>query len=155
MKQRDLFKSIGDEENYRKARNNVTELIRNSKNKHFATLIDNSKHNPGNIWKVFKEFGAGKGKGSKNNTIFTIRKDSLYLDDSKNIANECNSFFISVAENLKDTRSHEKLEMFCKQKLANQSFFEIPEITVEKVLKYLKGLDSSKSTGLKMLDQYC
>jgi len=152
MKQRDRLKSLGDEENYRKARNNVTELIRNSKKKHFANMIDNSKQNPGNIWKVFKEFGAGKGNcSSKNNNIFTIKKNGQYLDDSKDIANEFNSFFISIAENLKEPvepTSHERLEKFCKEKLANDKFFEIPEITVEKVLKYLKGLDTSKSTGV-------
>lgn len=149
MKERDRYKSLGDEAQYRNVRNYVTKLIKLSKKRNYQNLIDDSQNSPGNIWKIFKEFGAGKGK-HKTTNIFTISVGDEKIEDSKSIANEFNNYFISIADRLKEpieNASHDKLREFCKQRLPLDAFFKIPLISVEKVLKYLKTLDISKSTG--------
>jgi len=92
MKVRDRLKYLGDEAQYKSARNIVTNLIKVSKKKHYEKLIDNSKQNPTNVWKIFKEFGCGKGK-NKSTNIFTIKTNDKSFDNSKDIANEFNHFF--------------------------------------------------------------
>jgi len=152
IKDRDKLKSQGKEDEYKTARNNVCKLIRLAKQNNYETILEQSGNNPQNVWKVFKEFGAGKGGNTNKSTIFSIRHEDEQINDSKEIANIFNDFFISISSNLKeplDPTSHENLFDFCKEKFATteNNWFEIPLVHHDKVLKYLSTLDTSKATG--------
>ena len=61
MKLRDRHKALGNENEYKIWRNKVIKLIQNSKKAQYQTFIDNNKSDPGSIYKIFREVGAGKG----------------------------------------------------------------------------------------------
>ena len=61
MKIRDGHKSLGNETEYKYWRNKVTVMIRKVKQEKYQTFIEANKGNPGSIYKLFQEVGAGKG----------------------------------------------------------------------------------------------
>ena len=61
IKSRDRHKSLGNDSEYKYWRNKVTQLIKESKKVQYQTYIENNKDNPGSIYKLFQEVGAGKG----------------------------------------------------------------------------------------------
>ena len=66
------------------------------------------------------------------------------------MANTFNDFFVNVAENIKepiDPSNHDKLQEYCKEKIPQNVFFDMPLTNTDKILKYLKNLDVRKSTG--------
>ena len=66
------------------------------------------------------------------------------------MANAFNNFFVNVAENIKEPieeSNHDKLRDYCNERIPEDVSFDIPFITTDKVLKYLKDLDVKKSTG--------
>lgn len=66
------------------------------------------------------------------------------------MANEFNKFFVSIASNWKEpieTSNFDKLKKFCDSKVPEGILFKSPEISKEKVEKFLKNIDITKSTG--------
>ena len=61
MKTRDRHKALGNDTEYKSWRNKVNKLIKQSKKDQYQTYIENNKNNPGSIYKLFQEVGAGKG----------------------------------------------------------------------------------------------
>ena len=122
-------------------------LIKKSKKTQYRAIIDENNNNPGSIWKLFKEIGINK---KSNATISSLKVDGKEIDDSFEIVNEFNKFFISVASNLKEpieTSSFDILRTFCDSKVPEENLFTIPEISQEKEEIFLKSIDTSKATG--------
>lgn len=150
IKIRDRFKAIGNKEQYKLWRNKVVNMIKKSKKVNYERLVENSKIQPTTIWKIFKELGASKNKSSKENKVQSIKIGSKEIHDPEEIANSFNDFFINIAENIKEPTphsNHEKLQEYCDAKLTENASFNLPLLENGKVLKFLKGLDVSKSTG--------
>ena len=55
LKERDKYKTKGDINNYKKARNKVNRLINIFKNSSYERKIEEGKSDPKSIWKIFKE----------------------------------------------------------------------------------------------------
>ena len=58
---------------------------------------------------------------------------------------------MTVASKIKEpieTSNFDKLQKFCNEKIPADTYFSIPDISCEKVEKYLKNIDLTKSTGL-------
>lgn len=135
--------------NTKQMRNEVVRLIRLSKKQNYACLIDDSQQKPGNVWKIFKDFGAGK-RSSNNSNISSLTKNGRFIDNAEEIANEFNDFFIQIAENIKEPivpTDHEKLSDYCANKIAADFSYQTPSLDAQKVLKYLQNLDITKATG--------
>ena len=151
IKMRDKLKAQGKETEYKTARNIVNKLIKSAKKTNYEKIVEHSNNNPRNVWKVFKEFGAGKKCNDGKNSIPSIIHKNERIFDNQVMANVFNDFFISVARNLKEDieeeTSHEKLFDFCRNKLDISDIFEIPPISKEKVIRYLSFIDISKATG--------
>ena len=148
MKTRDRFKSVNEDEQYKIWRNKVTKLINDSKKQQYQALIEENNNKPSSVWKIFKELGATKNKSKSAASAILV--DGKDITDPVDIANEFNHFFVSVASNLKEPElnpNFELLEHFCDERVPSDTFFTIPNITKEKVEKYLKNLDLSKATG--------
>ena len=93
IKCRDRQKSLGNENEYKILRNKVIKLIHNSKKTQYQTFIDKNKGNPGSIYKIFQEIGAGKGQ-RKQSTISSVKVGDTHIDDSTEMANEFNDFLL-------------------------------------------------------------
>ena len=150
IKTRDRFKALGNQEQYKAWRNKVVNLIQQSKKSNYEKLIEDGKNQPTTIWKLFNELKAGKQKNTKENKVNSIKLGNHEIDSPEEIANTFNDFFVNIAENLKEPvppSDHEKLKNYCSSKLPADTFFNMPMLNNEKVLKFLNGLDVSKSTG--------
>ena len=153
MKCRDKHKSLGNDNEYKIWRNKVIELINNSKKAQYQTFIDSNKDNPGSIYKIFQEVGAGKGLHRKT-SVTSVKIGESLIEDSTEMANEFNNFFVNVASKLKDcviNTDHDKLREFCQAKLPAETKFTIPPIQKEKVSKFLSYIDISKATGTDLI----
>ena len=153
IKCRDRHKSLGNDKEYKFWRNKVIKLINNSKKLQYQTFIDNNKDSPGSIYKIFQEVGAGKGQ-HRQPVVTSLKIGESLIEDSTEMANEFNNFFVNVASKLKEcviNTDHDKLREFCQAKLPTETRFTIPPIQKEKVSKFLYHIDISKATGTDMI----
>ena len=153
IKCRDRHKSLGNDKEYKFWRNKVIKLINNSKKLQYQTFIDNNKDSPGSIYKIFQEVGAGKGQ-HRQPVVTSLKTGESLIEDSTEMANEFNNFFVNVASKLKEcviNTDHDKLREFCQAKLPAETRFTIPPIQKEKVSKFLYHIDISKATGTDMI----
>ncbi|MEW8544961.1 MAG: reverse transcriptase family protein, partial [Candidatus Thiodiazotropha sp.] len=151
IKCRDRYKSVGNENDYKYWRNKVVSLIRRAKQEKYETYIEINKGKPGSIYKIFQEVGAGKGCQKQSNIYSVNTGEGLYTEDSTEIANAFNNFFVNIASKIKEpisNSSHDKLKDFCRSKLSEDSNFKIPCIEKDKVFKYLSNIDVNKATGM-------
>ena len=131
------------------ASNKVCNMIKLSKKHQYSEILNENANNPASVWKLFKEIGASKRKGSAD--IFSLKTSDNVTENPKDIANEFNKFFVTVASKIKqpiETSNFDKLQKFCNEKIPADTYFSIPDISCEKVEKYLKNIDLTKSTGL-------
>ena len=131
------------------ASNKVCSMIKLSKKHQYSEILNENANNPASVWKLFKEIGASKRKGSAD--IFSLKTSDNVTENPKDIANEFNKFFVTVASKIKEpieTSNFDKLQKFCNEKIPADTYFSIPDISCEKVEKYLKNIDLTKSTGL-------
>ena len=117
IKCRDRYKSLGNEQDYKKWRNKVTNLIQNAKKAQYQNLIERDKENPSSIYKIFQEVGAGNGP-LKQSTIESLNSGDTPIDDPLEMANKFNEFFVNIASKLKESTvnnsNHDKLKEFCQ-----------------------------------------
>lgn len=147
MKTRDHYKSLNDDVHYKIWRNRVGNLIKQSKKTQYTAILNENQNNPGSIWKLFKELRVNKKSKAP---ITSLKINSKETEDCNEIVNEFNKFFVSIASNLKEPTEHsnfDKLKTFCDGKVPPGMCFSIPEISKEKVQKFLKNIDITKATG--------
>ena len=89
MKCGDRYKSLGNEQDYKRWRNKVTNLIQNAKKAQYQNFIERNKENPNSIYKIFQEVGAGKGP-LKQSTIDSVKSGDTPIDDPLEMASEFN-----------------------------------------------------------------
>ena len=153
MKCRDRHKAVGNEDEYKIWRNKVLKLNQNAKKLQYQTFINNNKGNPSSIYKIFQEVGAGKGKHRQSN-VTSVKVGDTLIDDSTEMANEFNNFFVNIASKLKEpvvNADHDKLREFCQAKIPADAKFSIPPVQKDKVLKFLTNIDINKATGTDMI----
>ena len=116
----------------------------------YQTYIENNKDNPGSIYKLFQEVGAGKGCKKPPNITSIINNNGSVIEDPTEIANAFNNFFVNVASRIKEpvtNSNHDKLKDFCRDRLPENTKFSIPNIEKQTIIAYLSHLDVSKATG--------
>ena len=150
IKTRDHYKAIGDTSEYKIWRNNVVNQIKKAKKYNYEKLIEEGDNKPTTIWKIFSELGAGKQKTDSSTCTSSLKNGEHEIYEPEDMANTFNDFFVNVAENIKepiDPSNHDKLQEYCKEKIPQNVFFDMPLTNTDKILKYLKNLDVRKSTG--------
>lgn len=148
IKTRDRHKSINNIEQYKTWRNKVGKMIKQSKKHQFSEILNENANDPSSVWKLFKELGASKKNNNSN--IFSLRINDKIIENSQEIADEFNRFFVTVASKIKEpivTSNFDKLKLFCERNAPDNTYFSIPLISYEYVEKYLKHIDITKSTG--------
>ena len=150
IKMRDIFSSDKKSHEYKSKRNLVLRLIRESRKSTYEKRIEDGQNNPKTIWGIFKEFGSSKNNSEMSRSTNLSVNDKLITDEIE-VANAFNNFFVTVAQKLKDpiaTSNFEYLIEYVNTKVPPENYFSIPLIAQHNVLKHLKRLNVSKSTGL-------
>ena len=79
---------------YRRSRNRVTKLVRDSKSKYSRELIDENSDDPKKFWKTVKQIMPGQ----KTKRVTSIDVNGTQIYDDKEIANSFNNFFTKTVE---------------------------------------------------------
>ena len=133
-------------EEYRVLKNNLNEIIKNSKKIHYEKYFTKNSNNLRKIWKGIKEIINIK---SKNYDIPTcIQVGNNIITDSLKICNSFNEYFASIADVILKNRKYEGNKIFyeyLKTPLSNSFVFEPCQPKEVKTL--IAQLNISKATG--------
>ena len=138
-------KKDADWNKYKKARNNVTTLIRQTKRDFISAHIESSVHDVKKVWKTLRYLAPER----KSDTEATsIKVDGNYIH-CQEMSNAFNEYFSTVGETLHKTFSSTKKRMKRKRskKLPNQSLFVFTDTVPNDVEKVIKNLPINKATG--------
>ena len=128
-----------------KVQKQTKNLIRKAKRKYFADSVESSK-NTSSIWKHLS--AVNKGSTSKANSM----PDSViiyneHILDSNTITAKLNEYFSSIAQILnRDSTGTNQLDLtklieYVNNKVPDNTYFNIPCITTEKVFSVINSLD--------------
>ena len=140
-----LHPSAANKEAFKKARNNVTNLLRKAEDNHYKKLIENEKNNLKGLWDI-----AGKiinPKKSKKTTIInSLIVEGKTIHDDSQISNAINNFFSSIGKNLADKI---KVKSDFKKYLpaANLNSMFLEEADIDEIKKIILSLKSNKAGG--------
>ena len=81
---------------YRRSRNRVTKLVRDSKSKYNRELIDENSDDPKKFWKTVKQIMPGQ----KTKRVISIDVNGTQIYDDKEIANSFNNFVTKTVDRL-------------------------------------------------------
>lgn len=153
MKERDLAlkKSVktklsSDINIFKSLRNQITKNIRKAKAEYYITTITEAKGSPLIMWKQINGIVKPSGK-SKN--IHELRIGGRQIRDSKQIALEFNTFFVSSVEELVQQVNAEQQIKFTKhQSINHYSSFSLQQTNEAKVLEAINSVNNSYSKDL-------
>ena len=97
---RELCAGIGNVEHYKKYKNNLTNLLRISKNRYFSQKFSDSLGNSSASWKFINRLLSRKPK--RNEVSKLLDSNDQVITDHELIANEFNAYFTSIAGVLDD-----------------------------------------------------
>ena len=90
------YKFINDNEQYKFWRNKVCNM---TKKQQYSEILNENAKNPASVWKLFKEIGASK---RKNSADISLKINDCIIENSKDIADDFNIFFVNVASKIKE-----------------------------------------------------
>ena len=130
---------------YKKAQNNVTTLIRQTKRDFISAHIESSVHDVKKVWKTLR-YLAPERKSDTEATSIKVEGNYIHCQEMSNAFNE---YFSTVGETLHKTFSSTKKRMKRKRskKLPNQSLFVFTDTVPSDVEKVIKNLPINKATG--------
>ena len=149
---RDKCKRLKQWTEYKYYRNKTRNLIRKAKRQHFTSSVENLK-DTSTIWRHLRLVNKGSTTTSKT-LPDELLIDGQRITDFHSIAAKFNEYFTSIAQLLDDTDTDsndlnvDKLQEFVNNKVPCDTQFNIPFITTEQVLSFIRILDPSKATGL-------
>ena len=82
---------------YKKARNKINKMIKNSKQKYFQNHIDGNRGNPKKMWDGINQF---LGKESGTTHITSLNVGNSNVTNKTNIAESMNEYFTSIGKSL-------------------------------------------------------
>ena len=92
---------------YRKLRNEITELTKISKKLFYKNYFEENNKNLRKIWQGIKQIINVKSKHSDIPTSITV--DNKQVTNTKDISNTFNNYFSNIAENILKDRKWESL----------------------------------------------
>ena len=130
-----------DKTEYKKQRNRVTQLIRDSKKEYFNKMINNNT-DVASLWKAI------------NNITKTSKKK--YRSSSQLPPNTFNNHFINIVKSIreeanfsykKNNTDHCSIKSFCDANIKPEDSFQIPLLAVHEVGALISSLKNKKSMG--------
>ena len=128
---------------YKKARNKVNKMIKNSKQKYFQNHIDGNRGNPKKMWDGINQL---LGKVSKTMHITSLNVGNSNVTNKTNIAGSVKEYFTSIGPDLAakvpviDIEPGTYVDSF-------ESAFVFKSIDIDEVYNALNNLKTSKSLG--------
>ena len=150
---RDNCKTSGQFSEYKKARNNVTKLIKLAKQAHYQNIVSQANGDSCKLWKCINEL---KGKGLKTSVQMILSNGECLTNQSEN-ANYFGEHYANMAKKVISDQnwSHDHkyvpnnvLLEFISTRLPPDTEFDLPQITIFEVKKHIGTMSCSKSTGL-------
>ena len=149
MDLRDYYKKNKMTELFKRQRNRVTQLVRNSKREYFNSLLK-QKNDTKQIWNAINEM-TNKKKAKTNKKKSPLSPDSLNEHFLAYTSDLINSTYNQSTEAYIPS---ELLEQFCQSRLVKGNTFQIPAIAVHEVGKLLSDLKNKKSMGPDNISTY-
>ena len=129
----------------------IVKLIKKTKRNFFREKIDQNKGNPKGIWNALKNLS---GTSKTRTQIKELETGNGTVCDEKSIANELNSYFTNILEQLGNDQLSDdtafddsKLREFISSRLNTDRTFVIPEITPQQVTDIIGKISVNKATG--------
>jgi len=148
LKKRLIRSETADErqiEFFKNYRNHLTKLIKIVKNNYYKKQLENTENDFKNTWKIINE--AAGLKTSKSSKINSIHLNGRNIDNSKEIAEEFNSYFINVGMNMsKQTKNSINLETNNLYNVPSSMF--IPPIEKKDIIMLINRLNSNSAPGI-------
>ncbi|MEO0688528.1 MAG: hypothetical protein AAFY76_26545 [Cyanobacteria bacterium J06649_11] len=130
---------------FKRFRNNVVSLCRRSKAKYFADYFHQNSKNIRKIWKGVKEIISLKSN-PKSKPI-SLRIDDIVTSNPDIVANFLNSYFSSVADNVRSRIPENDKHFTSFLKCPNLNSIFLSPATSEEVQKIINSMPPSKSSG--------
>ena len=102
MHERDKYKKQGNHIHYKRMRNGVLTLVRNSKKKFYINTIEQNKKSPKELWKNNKELCPNK----KIKRPISLKIDNNSSSDSEIVADTLNKYFATIADKYTPVRKY-------------------------------------------------
>ena len=139
-------------EEYRKYRNNLSKLIRISKQRFYKTKFDNAIGNLKQTWALINEL---RGK-QKNALPAYFKSNGTIVTDSRDIANMFNTYFGTIAEDMNQSilnhQSLHKQNEFSKfLPSAVESTLFVEETTITEMSDIIKDFSNDKASDIPIV----
>ena len=139
-------------EEYRKYRNNLSKLIRISKQRFYKTKFDNAIGNLKQTWALINELR----RKQKNALPAYFKINGTIVTDSRDIANMFNTYFGTIAEDMnKSILNHQSLH---KQNIfskflpsAVESTLFVEETTITEISDIIKDFSNDKASDIPIV----
>ena len=117
---------------YKRARNEATTAIRNSKKEYFLDAIQNNEENPKQLWKILKRLLPSKKVKYPENILFEGKRYTKKED----ISNCFNQFFSNVARKITSHVPPPQIDTTVK---LSQKLLDLPSVSPRMILKLLQS----------------
>ena len=133
-------------ESYKKCRDKIIELIRQSKQTYYQRYFEQNKKDSKTIWQGIHEIISSR-KNKNGGNVSAIISDDNTITDPVEIAQNFNNFFTSIGTNLQKKIPPTKKNFTDYLKKPNSENFTIAPTTSDKISDLIHNLKSSKSVG--------
>ena len=134
-------------ESYKKYRNKIIELIRQSKKTYYQRYFEQNKKDSKTIWQGIHEIISSRKNKNGGNVSAIISDDNTIMDPVE-IAQNFNNFFTSIGTNPQTKIPPTKKNFTDYLKKSNSENFTIAPTTSDEISDLIHNLKSSKSVGL-------
>ena len=133
-------------ESYKKYRDKIIELIRQSKQTYYQRYFEQNKKDSKTIWQGIHEIISSR-KNKNGGNVSAIISDDNTITDPVEIAQNFNNFFTSIGTNLQKKIPPTKKNFTDYLKKPNSENFTIAPTTSDEISDLIHNLKSSKSVG--------
>ena len=137
---------------YRKFRNQINNRKKYEEKMYKAEKLTEVADSPGIVWKTAKSFMGWKIPGTPNQ----IKVKNDLITSAKEIAKQMNEYFIQKVLKIRSGMQVSDFSISGVKSIMENKHckLQLSHVNVSKVQKILKGLSSSRSTGIDELDNY-
>ena len=147
-----------DEENYKKVKYQVQNLIRKKKREFYETNLRQKINKPKELWKTLRSMGL-PSKAVTASNICLKDKNEIVFNATKNCSIKKKNYFSSLGHNLvcklpllPNIFTESKIASYYDNNEVSKDLnFQLLERSPEKILNILKGLNPSKAAGIDKL----
>lgn len=132
---------------YRKYRNLLTKVIKCARDMYFTKNINMSKGDPKHLWNLINEAMYNKVSNDKKVNISSIfDSENKIMTDDADIANEFNTFFATVGENIADQiKIHNPAINYNSNIKVNSNSIFLSNITKEEIKRHILSCKENTS----------